>query len=123
MKSVDRKLTRDILGRVEIDGKTYEIKEPTLGQTLLRMKKYQEFNDYVDSVKDVSTENATAFSEYKIKEAQWMIEDLSIITGLEFSVIEKTTESMRNEIMEIVSGVKDEGKVEKKRKKGSRGGK
>ncbi len=128
MRAVDKKLIRNVLGSIEIDGEKYVIKQPTLGQTLTRLKKFQEFNEYQDSVKDQMEENPDAFLEFSLKKNQWMIEDVTILTGLPEEVVENMTEEMRDKVIGYVmnpgeNGDSEEEKITKKKRKGSRGGK
>ncbi|MFX1253962.1 MAG: hypothetical protein ACFFCZ_20285 [Promethearchaeota archaeon] len=127
MRTIDKKLIRDVLCRIEINNKKYEIKSPTLKQILERLKRVQEFTEYQEEIrKRIEEGDPSALLEFKTKEAEFSIQDTVLLTGLPQEVVEQMTENMMKDLTEtVLMNGETEEEVEKKRpkKKGSRGGK
>ncbi|MFW9928146.1 MAG: hypothetical protein ACFFD1_02015 [Candidatus Thorarchaeota archaeon] len=125
MRTIDKKLVRNVLCTIEIDGKKHEIKSPTLKQILERLKKVQEFTDYSEEIRQrIEEGDQTALLEFKTKEAEFRIEDTISLSGLSREIVEGMTEEMMIDLNEtILNGEESKEDKKKTKKKGSRGGK
>ena len=126
MRSIDKKLVRSVVCRIELDGEKYEIKEPTLKQTLERLKKVQEFSEYEDSIREKIKEDPNLVLEFNLRRADFMIDNLSILTGLDLEIVEKMSEDMMDQLLVHLAGGEEEeteNKKKAKQKKVRRGGK
>jgi hypothetical protein len=124
MHSVDKKLVRRKLGRVEVDGKGYDLLQPSMGQYL---EHTQETEEILKEMKDMDPNS----KESEIKYLEWLIRELQIfVPEITRDKALTLTHDQRREIMSYFltystasdeTPTEEEKPAEKKRVRKSRG--
>jgi hypothetical protein len=77
MQAVDKKLIRRKLGRVEVDGKAYDLFQPTMGQYLEHSLEGDEIVKTLKELDSGSKESEMAYLEWLIRELQIFVPEIT----------------------------------------------
>jgi hypothetical protein len=77
MQSVDKKLIRRKLGRVEVEGKNYDLLQPTMGQYLEHTLESEETLKALKELDPNSKESEVKYLEWLIRELQIFVPEMT----------------------------------------------
>ena len=125
MKTIDLDLSRKLIGKVKLKGKTYDIYQQTIGQTLQHTAEAREAQADLDKFREANDGDG-----FVKRQAEWLIREIQIfVPELKDADIKGLSQDQRVQIMNLVFGLdeEEEKRVDKdlpqKKTKASHGGK
>lgn len=116
MHKVDKLLTRKELGSFSLNGKTFKVLAPTVGQLLTQMEESEEYLKQLEELHNAEKYREVAKLRYK-----WMKREVEIFfPGMTEDELNELTVEGRDQIFEIIFPPDDTPK-ETTKKKASRG--